>query len=116
VFINLSNFADKRATIGPKNAFYCQLVDFVLHKFICFREGVGAFAMGASGEDVLFKKLMILEIYAFSMQELQIQILHLEHWTGLLMTNWQTLHMCSGRMETLFLTNRDNSNPTILVK
>ena len=53
------------------------------------------------------------KFYAFSMQELQIQILHLVHWTGLFMTNWQTLQMCSGRMETLFLTKRESSKPTI---
>ena len=48
MFVDLSHFACKRAAIGAEDAFNGEFIDFTLHEFVRFREGVGTFAMGAS--------------------------------------------------------------------
>ena len=48
MFVDLSHFACKGAAIGAENTFDGEFIDFTLHEFVGFREGVRTFAMCAS--------------------------------------------------------------------
>ena len=77
MLVNLGDFAYKRAAVGAKNAFDGQFIEFALHEFVGFGESMSTFTVRAAKID--YFRVFFLEIYAFSMQELHIQILHLVH-------------------------------------